>query len=88
MARPVAERLYRWGQGQDELLASTLVDFGIDSPVHEAALKEVVRHGATVEELDKALGYGRRITKLVKRYAPMFAGVSFYTSYDVMAGRT
>jgi hypothetical protein len=87
MARPVAERVWRWGKGTDELSPAAIVDFGMEEIGNQLAIKEAIANGATAEELDKALGNGRKIQKLVKRYAPDFGDFTFHTSWDVMAGR-
>ena len=87
MARPVAETFYRWAKGEDvELTPSAHVDFGLDSVVHAVALGKAVMNGATLKELDRALGYGRRLSALVRKYVPNML-VEFHTSYDEMAGR-
>ena len=83
MARPVAERVYRWAKEQDELSPAAIVDFGIDSPVHAAALIAAVENGASAEDLDKALGNGKKLTRLVKKFVPNML-VGFQTSWDMM----
>ena len=85
--RPVAQRVFNWGHGIDELSPAAIVDFGIDDFVCEASLKTAIKNGAMAEELDRALGHGAKIVKLVEKYAPKFNGVEFATSWDAMAGR-
>lgn len=42
-----------------------------------------------IRELDQALGNGRQLNTLVRKYAPAYAGhVSFWTSWDELYGRT
>lgn len=87
MVRPVSERVWKWANGQDELSPAALVDFGIEDYSNQDALAEAVRGGATAEELDKALGNGKKIGKLVKKYAPKFGEIEFRTSWDIIEGR-
>ena len=62
--------------------AAAIVDFGLDSDVHFAALQAAIRKGATAAELDDALGDGGLITALVRRYVP--DAPHFRTSYDLI----
>jgi len=89
MARPVAERMHRWASGleDEDLTPAMRVDFGVDSVVHACALAKAVQAGATLKELDHALGHGRRLSALVRKYVPSML-VGFRTSYDEMEGRT
>ena len=61
------------------------VDFGLNyaGSIQHSAIQAAVRAGATVGELDDALGDGSKITALVKKYAPSF-DVVFKTLYDSM----
>lgn len=62
---------------------ATVVDFGIDSRKHLGALGYAVRYGVTAYELDRVMGDGRAITKLVGNmpYQP-FKDIRFRTVYD------
>jgi hypothetical protein len=65
------------------------VDFGIDSRRHYEALYYPIREGEiTPQDLDDALGHGRKLTELVKA-APSnpHKDVEFHTSWDVMCDR-
>ena len=81
IVRPVAQNCY------DSLMMdvwprpAAVVDFGLDSPQHYAALQRAIRAGATVEELDAALGSGKRIAALVAKYVPGEETI-FATAYD------
>jgi hypothetical protein len=77
--RPVAAKVYDALMGDFWPPASGIVDFGIDSDEHYAALQDAVRKGATKQELDKALGDGPALTLLVSKYG---SNVKFTTSYD------
>jgi hypothetical protein len=75
--RPVAQDLF------DSLMLdvwprpAAILDFGIDSQEHYAALqRSVKRNGVTAAQLDWALGNGDRLTKLT--------GIKFSTPYDDM----
>jgi hypothetical protein len=64
-----------------------VVDFGLDSDRHYAALQYAVREdGVTREELDRALGDGEAITALIRPGNP-YLGVTFQTAWDGL-GRT
>lgn len=58
---------------------AAIVDFGLNSDEHYAALQQAVRQGATIQELDKALGDGPKLTALVREYG---SDVCFKTAYD------
>jgi hypothetical protein len=61
-----------------------IIDFGIDTGRHFAALQSAVRNGdITPRELDAALGNGRKIEALIKPSNP-YHGVKFETSWDVL----
>ncbi len=85
VVRPVAQNCY------DSLMLdiwprpAAVVDFGLDSPQHYAALQRAIKAGATVEELDAALGSGKRIAALVAKYVPGEETI-FATSYDGFEG--
>lgn len=78
MLRPVTERVFKammmdvWPDSP-----AALVDFGLDTDAHYAALSRRVRSGAiTAEQLDAACGNGPALTKLVD------GEVTFTTSHD------
>ncbi len=81
MIRPVTQNAY------DCLLLdiwprpAAIVDFGLNSDDHYAALKYAVKQGATIQELDAALGDGPKLTALVERYG---SKIQFKTAYDMM----
>ena len=81
VVRPVAQNCY------DSLMLdvwprpAAIVDFALDSDAHYAALQSAIKNGATVEELDAALGNGVALTALVKKYVPDSETV-FSTAYD------
>jgi hypothetical protein len=63
---------------------AAIVDFGLDSPAHYAALQYAVRHGVTAEQLDAALGSGKAITALCDAVDGQPYHLDFETSYDKM----
>ncbi|HWB08662.1 MAG TPA: hypothetical protein VG826_05540 [Pirellulales bacterium] len=68
---------------------AAVVDFGIDSQTHYEALYYAIREGEIWPlELDRALGHGEKLTRLL-RAAPSnpHADDEFHTSWDVMLGR-
>jgi hypothetical protein len=61
-----------------------VVDFGLASQDHYAALQYAVRYDdVTVEQLDEALGSGRRIQALISERNP-YRHVVFRTDWDDM----
>lgn len=63
-------------------------DFGVESAAHYRALRECIcvaieekSIDEVAEELDQALGNGKKLTALVKKYAPDYA-VTFHTIWD------
>lgn len=62
--------------------AAAITDFGLGHSGSEqhTVLQRAVRAGATAEELDKALGNGERIAKLVKDYTEI--ETEFHTAWD------
>jgi hypothetical protein len=75
---------------------AAIVDFGLDSEVHTAALAYAIRsQQLTPEELDAALGNGKMLTEIVQRLTMCsgskvvhpYAGLEFHTSWDVIHGR-
>ena len=59
------------------------MDYGIDSKRHLGALQHAVRAGVTAYDLDRVMGDGPAITRLVRSvpYHP-YADVEFQTAYD------
>lgn len=67
---------------------AAITDFGIETPDHFSALSLAVRQGEiSLEDLDRALGNGPLLTKLVRaaRSNPHKA-ISFKTPWDEMHG--
>lgn len=65
---------------------ATIVDFGIDSPQHLGALQHAVRSGCTAYDLDRVMGDGPAITRLVRGFAQQpYGHVEFATLYDAVA---
>jgi hypothetical protein len=66
--------------------ASAICDFGIDSSIHYGALQHAVKHdGVTAEELDSALGDGKKLTELVRKHVGNpYGNPTFKTAYDDM----
>lgn len=87
--RPVTKRLVQCVLLDVPLPAPVVIDFGLDTPNHYRALKEVlfgdgVETHQTPEQvdsalrqriiaLDEALGDGPKLTALVRTYAPQYA---------------
>lgn len=62
---------------------ATCTDFGIASPRHFAALRHAVGSGVSPYQLDRVLGDGPAITRLVSATAGAYGvGVEFRTLYD------
>jgi hypothetical protein len=62
---------------------ATAVDFGIDTCRHLGALQHAVRAGVTAYDLDRVMGDGPAITRLVRGVpAQPYADVEFQTAYD------
>lgn len=63
-------------------------DFGVDTADHYRALRAVLETDDMAdlrkrgEELDKALGSGKALTKLVHKYAPAYRSLTFQTVWD------
>lgn len=85
MVRPLVQHLFDsfmkgvWPDGP-----AAVTDFGIDSDEHYEALSTAVRNGEiSAEDLDRALGDGRLLTKLA-REAPSnpHKSITFKTPYD------
>ena len=67
-----------------EVTPSAKVDFGIDSPLHFAAISDAVLSGRVdAHELDSALGNGKRLTELVNRLPDQpYKNLTFQTAWD------
>jgi hypothetical protein len=63
---------------------ATCVDFGLDTSDHYAAMQRAVKQGLTAYELDRILGNGQAITRLVAFASPdrQFRHIKFATAYD------
>ena len=62
---------------------ATVVDYGIDSDRHLGALQYAVCAGVTVYDLDRVMGDGSAITRLVRSVPGQpCADVEFRTAYD------
>lgn len=64
---------------------AAIVDFGIDRPSHLGALQYAVHSGVTAYELDRVLGDGPAITRLVRAIPDQPYQIEFRTSYDLLA---
>ncbi len=83
MARPLSIDMHTCLMLDMSLTPAMYVDFGVDTADHHRALQTVVRKGATVEELDEALGNGEKLNALMKKYEPRWLDrVAFKTAYD------
>jgi len=80
--RPVTERAYMALMLDVPLSPAAMTDFGAPTTEHYAALQAAVRAGATRNDLDAALGSGRELTALVKRYTGR--DVAFTTAWDLL----
>jgi len=82
MARLMVNDMYNILMMDMQLRPAMVVDFGIEKngSFKHSLLQSAVRAGATVDELDEALGNGEKITALVKKYTKQ--NVVFKTSYD------
>lgn len=69
-------------------------DFGVDSAEHYRALRAILETEAMDgmrqrgEELDRALGNGPALTRLVQKYAPQYKSVHFETVWDKLKLRS
>lgn len=80
--RPVTERAYMALMLDVPLSPAAMTDFGASTTEHYAALQAAVRAGATRNDLDAALGSGRELTALVKRYTGR--DLVFTTAWDLL----
>ena len=65
---------------------ATMVDFGIDSPAHYGALQCAVLAGITAYELDRVMGDGPAITRLIRSVpGQAYGAVQFFTAYDALS---
>lgn len=81
MARELTKDLYDLLMLDMPLRMAMVVDFGIETNGHHACLQRAVRQGATIDELDDALGNGDKLNALVKKYEIKTECV-FKTPYD------
>ncbi len=80
--RPVTQQLYLALILDSWPSPAAVVDFGIDSERHYAALQHaVMQHGVTAGELDNAACNGPALTALIRPDSP-FHGLTFTTSWD------
>ena len=63
------------------LRPAMVVDFGIETNGHHACLQTLVRRGASIDELDDALGNGDKLNDLVAKYG-INTECIFKTPYD------
>ncbi len=84
MARPLTQHCFDSLMMDEYPRPAAIVDFGLDTPNHLGALQHAIRSGATVEELDAALGDGEKLTALVERFPNNPYPVKFKTAYDVI----
>jgi hypothetical protein len=84
MAREMTKKLHDALMIDLGIGMAAVVDFGIgySGSQNHSALQRAVRAGATVEELDEALGNGPKISALVKKYTDI--DIPFSTPYDSM----
>ena len=62
---------------------AAVVDFGIDSTEHLGALQYAVRAGVTAYDLDRVMGDGAAITRLVRSVPDQpYHETTFVTAYD------
>lgn len=65
-------------------------DFGVETSDHYRAMRAVLdadhEHGlgGLGEELDRAMGNGEALTRLVQKYAPQYKSLRFETVWDHM----
>ena len=59
-----------------------VIDFGIASEAHYAALQYAVGGDVTPEQLDEALGKGPALTALIRPGNPYYGRVEFKTDWD------
>jgi len=83
MARSMVYDLYDILMFDTELRMAMIVDFGLvgNGSQEHSALQVAVREGATVDELDEALGNGQKISALIKKYADI--DIEIKTPYDM-----
>lgn len=82
MVRPMVEDMFEALMFDCSLRMAMIVDFGlgINGSKYHSALQRAVRAGATVDELDEALGDGKKISTLVEKYTTL--KMDFTTDYD------
>ena len=84
MARQLTTDLFDTLMMDLPLRPAMIVDFGLieNGSGQHSFLQSAVRAGATVEELDDALGNGRLISALVRKYTDL--EMEFKTPYDAL----
>lgn len=65
---------------------AAVIDWGIETGSHYGALQHAVRSGVTEYELDRVLGDGPAITRLVRAVPEQPYDVEFHTAWDAFAG--
>ena len=86
--RPVTKQLYQALVLDTWPSPAAVVDFGIDSERHYAALQHaIIQHDVTVEELDDAACDGPSLTALIRAESP-YHGLTFTTSWDDLCERS
>ena len=80
--RSVTERAYMALMLDVPLSPAAMTDFDAPTTEHYAALQAAIRAGATRNDLDAALGNGRELTALVKRYTGR--DIAFTTAWDLL----
>ena len=81
MVRQLTKDCYALLIADKPLRPAMIVDFGVDTPEHYQALQDAILAGATVEELDAALGKGKSQNALVAKYG-VETNVVFKTDWD------
>ena len=88
MVRPVTQHLIDAMKNVDRPSPGVIVDFGIDSEEHyEAIYYPFYKGEVTPEQLDAALGNGKKLTELMRSLpSNPHKNIVFETSYDWMDG--
>lgn len=89
MSRPVTMRLYKalMLNNMGMLSPACLVDFGLDGEDKEEkfySLQIAVRKGALPQDLDAALGNGKKLTALIQKYGGSEDVVFSNTAWDIL----
>ena len=82
----IAPSSWRKSLALDELPSpAAVVDYGIDSLDHLGALQHAIATGVTVYDLDRVMGDGPAITRLVRNVPDQpYPDISFSTAYDAL----